>query len=113
MGIKLFGGIGGIAFEDDKGQIHLGLQAADLSGMHFRNISRQYIETEGQEMEVGIIDFIVNKNVDVAFRGLPKEKTKKLIADMRGHESYVRSKGFKGAYYPLKEFPFKQYGYQK
>lgn len=105
--------IGGMAFEDDKDGCHLGLQAADLSGIHYRNAARQFVEHEGQINDFGIIDFIVNKNVDVMFRNLSEAKTKKLINDMRGHESDVRSKGFKGAYYPLRDFPFEKYGYQK
>jgi hypothetical protein len=105
--------IGGMAFEDDKDNKHLGLQAADLSTMLFRNGVRQYVETEGEHIDVGILDFIVTKNQDVMFRNLPAKKTQKLIDDMRGHEAWVRKKGFKGAYHPLKHFPFKQYGYQK
>ena|ERR1700722_8850008 len=97
-----------------KTPLHFGLQAADLSVMHFRNISREFIEKEGHLLEqVGIIDFLINKNVDVEFRMLPKDRIKKLINDMRTHESYVRKRGFKGTYFPLKEFPFKKYGYKK
>jgi hypothetical protein len=104
--------VGDMVFEDDKDARHLGLQAADFSGMHFRNAARQYVQTEGREIDVRIIDFLVHKNQDVAFRQLSKEKTKKLIEDMRGHESQIREKGFAGAYFPLRDFPFKDYGYQ-
>lgn len=104
--------IGAIAFADDRNPEHLALQAADFSGIHFRNVARQYVETEGHEVDIGIIDFLVNKNVDVMFRNLPRAKTKKLIEEMREHETYARSKGFKGAYYPLQHFPFEEYGYK-
>ncbi len=105
--------IGGIAFESDKDEAHLGLQAADFSAMRFRNISREFIEREGRLLGLaGTIDFLINKNVDVEFRMLPKDRVSKLINDMRAHENYVRKRGFKGTYFPLKDFPFKKYGYK-
>lgn len=103
--------IGTMVFEDDRDECHLGLQAADLSGIHYRNAARQYVENKGKINDFGIIDFITNKNVDVIFRNLSEAKTRKLIDDMRSHESDVRSKGFSGAYYPMRDFPFEKYGY--
>jgi hypothetical protein len=104
--------IGGMAFEDDKDPVHLALQAADLSAIHFRNAVREYIGGEKQIFDIGIIDFIVSKNQDVMFRNLPKEKTQKLIDDLTEHESFMRRNGFRGAYIPLKHFDFQKYGYQ-
>ena len=105
--------IGGITFEDDKDPVHLGLQAADMSAIHSRNNARGYVEADGENFDVGIIDFILGKNVDVAFRNLPEKITKKLIKDMREDESQKRKNGFSGAYVPLKHFDFVKYGYQK
>jgi hypothetical protein len=61
---------------------------------------------------MGIIDFIVSKNMHVDFRNLPKERTKRLISDLRYDEHLKRRQGFEGAYYPLEHFDFKKYGYQ-
>src|SRR5450631_2389357 len=68
--------IGGLSFEDDKDPMHLALQAADLSSMHFRNSARQYVETEGSRLDVTLVDFILSKNQDVQFRDFQKKQSK-------------------------------------
>jgi hypothetical protein len=113
--------IGGMAFENDKDKAHLALQAADFSTIHSRNNAREYIEAGGSPMgnqtgtmfDVGIIDFVVGKNIDPAFRNLPAKVTKKIIDNMREDEVLKRRNGFTGAYIPLKHFDFEKYGYKK
>jgi hypothetical protein len=110
--------IGGLSFEDDKDPLHCGLQAADLSTMHFRNGANQYIDTpEGELIDASLIDFIVHKNQDLDFRSLDKKKYEKLIFDIRDHEATQtalwRQQGIKKTYYPLENFPFEKYGYKK
>jgi hypothetical protein len=75
--------IGGISFGNDKKDPeHIALQAADFSAIHLRNETLEYVTVHGGSVsggifDMGIIDFIVSKNVDPMFRNLPKEKTKK------------------------------------
>lgn len=104
--------IGGILFEDDEDPFHIALQGADLSAIHLIYSTRGYIEAGGGVFNMGILDFIVSKNLHVDFRNLPKEKTKKLIDNMRYDEALQRRHGFTGPYVPLNHFDFKKYGYQ-
>jgi hypothetical protein len=102
-----------IEFEDDKNPSHLALQAADLSAIHLRNETREYVAAGGGIFDMGIIDFIVSKNIDPQFRSVPKEMVAKIIGDMRKDEALKRRNGFTGAYIPIKHFDFKKYGYPK
>lgn len=104
--------IGPISFEDDKDPCHLALQAADLSAIHLRNHSRGYVEASGDIFDIGIIDFIISKNMDVQFRNLPKDKINKLHNEMKADEALQRRNGFTGPYIPLKHFDFEKHGYK-
>jgi len=111
--------IGLISFGDDKKDPEcLPLQAADFSTMHYRDAVRQAVKLEGKPLrDLRLIDFIIQKNLDVQLRGLPDAAMTRLLSDMQTHEKMQtalwREQGNPQTYLPLKHFPFRDYGYKK
>jgi hypothetical protein len=103
--------IGAIAFEDDK--ILKPLQAADMLAYAPRQNTERFWEGNNEKQPLRLLDYILTFNLSASNRKTSKEHPwllKTIVDHYKKQTAIWKRNGIKEKYYPMKHFPFGEYG---